>query len=102
MPFFIALASVVLYLSWHFAQVHRSVIRWAASRRFKLLAYHRLFLPPWPPALVIVGTWKSQVLLSIRVYDESTHRIRNGWLRLGSPWWGLLDADAAEVFWADE
>lgn len=98
----LALAIIALCLYWHVTQVRESVTAWATRHRYKLLDYRRVFLPPWPPAAVVLGTRKSQVLVSVRIYDETTHRIRHGWLRLGSPWWGLLNTDAVDAYWADE
>lgn len=95
-------AVAVLVVYWHLRRVREVLARWAALHHFKVLDYSRLFLPPWPPAIVLVSTSKSQVLLRVRVYDERIHRIRHGWVRLGSWWWGLLDEDAVEAFWADE
>lgn len=93
-------AALVVY--WHVRRVKQVLANWAALHHLKVLDYSRLFLPPWPPAVVLVSTSKSQVLLRVRVYDERSHRIRHGWVRLGSWWWGLLDADAVEAFWAGE
>lgn len=51
--------------------------------------------------MVTLTTSKSQLIVRMRVYDKSIHRIRNDWLRLGSFWWSLMNIDAAEVFLAD-
>lgn len=66
-----------------------------------LLRYERPWLPPWPPLSLLLGTTRSQSLMRIRIDDETAHHIRNGWLRLCTRWWGMLDLDAVEVFWAD-
>jgi len=35
------------------------------------------------------------------VYDESAHRIRAAWVRLGTRVWGVMEGDAVDVKWED-
>ena len=82
------------------SQVHRLFFALLpdAATRMRILESRRLWFPPLGRFLTIS---KSQAIVRIRVYDETTQRIRHGWLRLGSFWWGVLDADAVEVRWED-
>ncbi len=89
---------VPVYLHWYFAGTKAMVAVWAAANRMRILESRRLWFPPLG---MFLTTSKSQVIVRIRVYDEMTQRIRSGWLRLGSYWWGVLDADAVEVRWED-
>lgn len=94
LPFVLA----AIYLCWNIVRTRAMVAAWAELNGCKMLEWRRSWVPPlnlW------VTSSRSQVIVSIRVYDETTHRIRSGWLRLGSFWWGLLDADAIEVQWQD-
>ena len=86
------------YLYWYYARTKAMIHDWAAANQVRLLESRRLWFPPLG---MFLTTSKSQSIVRIRVYDETTHRIRSGWLRLGSYWWGVLDADAIEVRWED-
>ena len=94
----LVLILVPLYLYWYFARTKAMVEGWAGANRMRILESRRLWFPPLG---MFLTTSKSQVIVRIRVYDETTQRIRSGWLRLGSYWWGVLDADAVEVRWED-
>jgi hypothetical protein len=86
---------------WHVRRVKRAVARWAQRHGCKVLEYHQAFLPSLPPLGLAMRTWRTQTLVHIRVYDEASRRIRQGWMRLGT-FWGFFEDEATEVFWADE
>lgn len=94
----IVLLLIPFYIYWYYARLKSMLAVWAASNQFKILETRRGF---FPPLRMLLTTSKEQTLMHVKVYDESTRRIRSGWLRLGSYWWGLLDADAIEVNWDD-
>jgi hypothetical protein len=94
--------AVALFGYRRLQRINALVEQWATLNRYTLLRYGVPWLPPWPPLSLLFGTTRSQSLRRIRIYDETAHHIRNGWLRLGTRWWGLLDLDAVEVFWADD
>lgn len=93
------LALIPPYIYWYLARTKSMLTAWAASCGFTILEAKRNYIPPWRMWLT---TSKSQVVMHVKVYDDATHRIRSGWLRLGSYWWGVFDADAVEVQWDDE
>jgi hypothetical protein len=95
----LVLVLLPLYVYWDIRRVKAMVAAWAALNRCRMLESRRAWFPPLG---MFLTTSKYQVIVRIRVYDETTHRIRNGWLRLGSYWLGLLDANAIEVRWADD
>jgi len=45
---------------------------------------------------------QEQSIVHIKVLDPATQRTREGYLRLGSYWWGALDFNAAEIRWQGE
>lgn len=96
---FILLLLMPLYLWWWYRRRKAMIAEWAAANRFTLLEAKQSF---FPPLRLWLTTSREQVVMRVKVYDESTHRIREGWLRLGSYWWGLFDADAIEVRWENE
>jgi hypothetical protein len=57
---------------------------------------------PIAPLAMYFTTTRNQVLFHVAVYDPSLHRIRSAWIRFGSRWLGLLDADAINVEWEHE
>ena len=95
------LAVAGFYTYWYFSRTNAMVAAWAQANGFKILEVKRWF---WsiPPVGMLLTTSRSQTIVHVKVLDMSTHRIRNGYLRLGSFWWGALDFDAAEVRWQDE
>ncbi|HEY1589606.1 MAG TPA: hypothetical protein VGG00_07715 [Rhodanobacter sp.] len=95
----ILLLAMPFYIGWYYARMKSMLAAWATANRLTILETHRGF---FPPLRMLLTTSREQALLHVKVYDESTHRIRNGWVRLGSYWSGLLDADAIEVRWEDE
>ncbi|GAB2543653.1 hypothetical protein [Rhodanobacter koreensis] len=95
----ILLLAMPFYIVWYHARMKSMLAAWAKANRFTILEARRGF---FPPLRMLLTTSREQALMHVKVYDESTHRIRSGWLRLGSYWWGLLDADAIEVRWENE
>ncbi|MEO7066450.1 MAG: hypothetical protein ABI114_06050 [Rhodanobacter sp.] len=89
------------YSYWYLSRTKAMVAAWGQSSGYKILEVKRWF---WslPPIGMLLTTSRSQTILHVKVLDMSTHRIRNGYLRLGSYWWGAFDFEAAEVRWQDE
>ncbi len=96
------IAAIIAYTTWWFHRIGTMVRRWAEQSGMKLVSYSVLPLPPNPPARIVFRTSRGQAIVRVRVYDADLRRMRHGWLRVGSYWWGLLSGDAVEMFWADE
>lgn len=96
------IVAVIAYTTWWFYRIGSMVRRWAAQSGMRLVSYSVLPLPPYPPAMMVFKTSRGQAIVRVRVYDVELRRMRRGWLRVGSYWWGLLSGDAVEIFWADE
>lgn len=90
------LALIPPYLYWYMARTKSMLASWAASCGYRILEARRSYIPPWKLWLT---TSRSQVVMHVKVYDNATHRIRSGRVRLGSYWWGVFDADAVDVQW---
>lgn len=101
MIWIVLIAGIIAYTTWWFHRTRTMVNRWAELNGMKLLEYSVMPFPPYPPIMVTLTTSRNQLIVRMRAYDNRIHRIRNGWLRLGGFWWGLLNIDAVEVFWAD-
>jgi hypothetical protein len=101
MTWIVLIAGITAFTTWWFHRARTMVKRWAELNGFKLLDYRIMPFPPYPPFMVTLTTSRNQLIVRMRVYDDGIHRIRQGWLRLGSFWWGLLNSDAVEVFWAE-
>lgn len=101
MIWIVLIAGIIAYTTWWFHRTRTMVNRWAEHNGLKVLDYSIMPFPPYPPIMVTLTTSRNQLIVRMRVYDDSMHRIRTGWLRLGTFWWGLLNVDAVEVFWAD-
>jgi hypothetical protein len=54
------------------------------------------------PLSMLFTTSRYQIVYHVSVYDESSHRIRAAWVRLGTRYWGVMNGDAIEVKWEDE
>lgn len=94
--------AAVLYTLWWLRRIRQMVGRWAERSGLRVLDYQLLWVPSARrAAFVVLCSSRNQVVVSLRVYDPHLHRIRTGWLRLGGFWLGLIDVDAAEVFWAE-
>lgn len=87
------------YWAWRQYQGAQSLLAdWARANHLRILGNKRGI----PPLAMWFGTSKNQYLYHVEVLDESTHRIRRAWVKLGSYWWGVMDGDAIEVRWDDE
>ncbi|GAB2585576.1 hypothetical protein ISP15_10730 [Dyella jejuensis] len=87
-----------LSIYWQIRRVRTMLHAWADSNGYTLLEHGR-FWAHTPSLGMLLTTSRNQTLVYVKVYDSSTHRIRSGWLRLGSYWLGVLDADAIEMQW---
>ncbi len=96
----VMIAGIIAYTTWWFHRTRTMVNRWAEHNGLKLLDYSIMPFPPYPPIMVTLTTSRNQLIVRMRVYDDSIRRIRTGWLRLGTFWWGLTNIDAVEAFWA--
>jgi hypothetical protein len=82
----------------HYAKARALLQDWARANRFRILHARRgLFMP----LSMLFTTSKYQVVYHVSLYDESSHRIRSAWVRLGTRWWGVMEGDAVEVRWED-
>jgi hypothetical protein len=97
----IVLFLIALYTHWYFARTKAMVASWAAANGYTILEAKRWYWS-FPPIGMLLTTSREQTIMHVKVLDPSTKRIRNGYLRLGSYWWGVLDADAIQVRWQDE
>jgi hypothetical protein len=94
--------AAAIWLSWrHYRNASALLHEWAAANRLRIL--HATSNAFWQsvPLSMWFTTSKYQVVYRISAYDESTHRIRTGLVRLGTPIWGFMNPDAVEVFWDD-
>lgn len=89
------------YAYWYVSRTKAMAAAWAQSNGYKMLEVKRWFWS-FPPLRMLLTTSRSQTILHVKVLDMSTQRIRNGYLRLGSYWWGAFDFDAAEIRWQDD
>lgn len=87
-----------LGIYWQTRRVRTMLHAWADASGLKLLEYRRSW-SLFPPIGMLFTASRAQALMHVKVYDLSTHRIRSGWVKLGSYWFGLWDADAVEVQW---
>ncbi|EIM02106.1 MULTISPECIES: hypothetical protein [Rhodanobacter] len=87
------------YLSYrHYVNAKALLYDWAQANRFRILHARRgMFLP----LSMMFTTSRYQVVYHVSLYDESTHRIRTAWVRLGTRYWGVMDGDAIDVKWED-
>jgi len=95
------LLGIVLFAVWmraHHVRKNAMVAAWAAQNDYQILQAKTSWFPPLGLAW---STSKYQEKVRMRVFDRTAHRIRDGWLILGSYWFGLLDAQAIEVRWDD-
>jgi hypothetical protein len=96
--FFVALVIVVvvLLLGWHFSRSNSLLHQWAAKNNYRIIRqeYRNLFKGPylWTSA-------KGQTVYYVLI-EDSVGDQRNGWVRCGGWWFGLL-SDEVEVRWDD-
>ncbi|HKR77007.1 MAG TPA: hypothetical protein VJR95_10090 [Rhodanobacter sp.] len=99
---FLLFIAVVTYLTWRHYQNAKALLQdWANSNKLRIL--HAKSSAVWlsVPLSMWFTTSRYQLIYRISAYDEITHRIRTGLVRLGTPTWGFMNRDAVEVFWDD-
>ncbi len=102
MPRFAVLSLLIIlpvFMYWmraHNARRDAMVAGWAAQNNYEVLEAKSGWFPPLG---LMWSTSKYQVVVRVRIYDRAAHTIRNGWLILGSYWFGLLDANAIAIRW---
>ena len=96
----IVLLAIITYCYWYYSRSKSLLQNWVSTNGFKLLHVKRG--SPIAPLAMYFTTSRNQALFHVAVYDPSVHRIRSAWIRLGSRWLGLLDADAIDVEWEHE
>lgn len=99
---FLLLIAAAIWLSWRHWQNAKTVLQdWADTNKLRILhAKSNAFWLSMPLSMWFT-TSKNQMVYRISAYDEVTHRIRTGLVRLGTPVWGFMNPDAVEVFWDD-
>lgn len=85
--------------AWQHYRAMQSLLQdWARANNLLILSKKRTGLPP-------LSLWftssRAQDIYHVEVLDQSTHRIRHAWIRLGT-FWGSVDGDAIDVRWDDE
>lgn len=89
-----------IWLSWrHYANAKALLQSWADANGLRILHAKSSALWLSVPLSMWASTSGYQMVYRISAYDETTHRIRNGLVRLGTPIWGVMNPDAVEVFW---
>ncbi|TAL72124.1 MAG: hypothetical protein EPN56_06180 [Rhodanobacter sp.] len=71
---------------------------WARANHLRILRKRRGI----PPLSMWFTTSRNQYLYRVEVLDETTRRIRKGWIKLGTFWWGTMSPDAVEATWDEE
>mgnify|MGYP001038197473 CR=1 FL=1 len=102
MPLLLLLAVAAIWLSWrHYANARALLQNWAEASGLRIL--HAKSSAFWLslPLSMWFTTSRYQVVYHVSVYDEASHRIRSGWVRLGTRWWGVMESDAVDVKWDD-
>jgi hypothetical protein len=91
-PVFVILA--IVGIAWHFGRSQSLLDKWAAANGYRIIRreYRNFFRGPffWTSA-------KGQTVYYVIVEDQ-VGRTRNGWVRCGGWWMGLL-SDHVEVRW---
>ncbi|MFL5245352.1 MAG: hypothetical protein ACJ8FY_24925 [Gemmataceae bacterium] len=94
--FFIGLGAVVavLLLFWHFSRSNSLVDQWARENGYRIIRrqYRSFFKGPF-----FWTSTRGQTVYQVVVEDAAGNR-RNGWLRCGSWWFGLL-SNNVEARW---
>jgi len=93
------LIAVAVYLSYRHIMNAKALLRdWAQANNFRILQARMCTFTPWR---MYFTTSKYQIVYKVSVYDESAHRIRAAWVRLGTRVWGVMEGDAVDVKWED-
>lgn len=94
----VGLSMVAVVLFWQHRRVRAMTAQWAAANGYRILETR----PAWfPPLRMWLTTSDAQVVVRVKVYDETSRRVRTGCLRLGAYWRGLADGHSAQVRWED-
>jgi hypothetical protein len=92
-------AVVGVFLSYrHITNAKALLQEWAQANQFRILHSRLCIFMPWR---LYFTTTRYQIVYQVSVYDESTHRVRAAWVRLGTRVWGVMEGDAVDVRWAD-
>ena len=99
---FLLLVAAAFRLSWrHWRNAKALLQGWADANKLRILhAKSNAFWLSMPLSMWFT-TSKYPIVYRISAYDEITHRIRTGLVRLGTPAWGFMNRDAVEVSWDD-
>lgn len=91
--------AIIMYLSWrHIVNAKALLQDWARANQFRILHSRLCIFMPWR---LYFTTTKYQIVYQVSLYDESTHRVRAAWVRLGTRVWGVMESDAVDVQWED-
>ncbi|GAB3780420.1 hypothetical protein [Dyella agri] len=99
---FLLLIAAAIWLSWRHYQNAKALLQdWAGANKLRILQAKSNAVWLSVPLSMWFTTSRYQLIYRISAYDETTHRIRTGLVRLGTPVWGFMNRDAVEVFWDD-
>jgi len=91
--------AIAVYLSYRHVKNAKALLQdWAQASNLRILHSRMCSFMPWR---MYFSTSKYQIVYKVSVYDETTHRIRGAWVRLGTRFWGVMEGDAVDVTWAD-
>ncbi len=94
---FVASIAVAIASIWWQSDKSQIIVQeWAQQNGFRLLE-SKFSLSKGP---FLWTSSKRQTVYRVRVEDKSG-RVRGGWVKCGSYWWGLM-SDEAQVRWDDE
>lgn len=89
--------ALAIYLSYRHVMNAKALLQdWAQTNHFRIVHARLCMFTPWR---IYFTTTKYQVVYKVSLYDESTHRIRAAWVRLGTRVWGVMVGDAVDVEW---
>ena len=87
----------IVSLTWHFSRSRGMLERWAAENGYQLLSDEYRWISRGP---FFWTTGKGQTVYRVSVRD-SAGRVRNGWVKCGGFFLGLL-SDKVQVRWDEE
>jgi len=94
-----ALIALIVFLGYrHLANAKALLRDWAQANQFRILHSRLCIFMPWR---LYFTTTRYQIVYQVSLYDESTHRVRAAWVRLGTRVWGVMEGDAVDVKWED-
>lgn len=93
---------VVSCVTMYFKSIKAKAVlqEWAQDNGLRLLTAKVCFFMPWRIYNSMSTTFVN-IIYRVSVYDESTHRIRAAYARLGRGRWGTMDHGAIRVTWDD-